>query len=107
MNECPLETDLLAVGLTKPSTKLGIPFSAFYLSMMFVFFSWLIYQSFTGNSGMITAFFFLCGWLGIYAVMFIITNKDVFGLNIIWVKIKYFRSHVNHSFWNHTDSYTP
>jgi type IV secretory pathway VirB3-like protein len=107
MSDYKIRTHPLAVALTKPSTKLGVPFAPFYFSIMLTFFSWMLYQGITGNMRFISVFIFLGMWFCSYAVMFLITSRDIFGLGIFWINLRYFRRHPSHALWNNTDSYSP
>lgn len=102
-----IEIDELAVGLTKPATKLGVPLVPFFLSMMACFMAWMFYQSATGNTSMVSAIVFLMIWIVCYITMLFITTKDIFGLVIYWINFQYFRQLPNRSSWGNTDSYQP
>lgn len=102
-----IEIDELAVGLTKPATKLGIPLVPFFLSIMICFIGWMFYQSATGNTSILSAFVFLIIWIASYLGMLFITSKDLFGLVIYWVNFQYFRQLPSRSSWGNTDSYQP
>jgi type IV secretory pathway VirB3-like protein len=102
-----LEQDPLAVGLTKPAMKLGVPFAPFYLSILGCLFGWMFYQALSGNTGILSTVGFLVLWGVVYLAMLWATFNDPFGLSISWANFLHFRKHATHSFWSNTDSYAP
>jgi len=102
-----IDMDDLAIGLTKPATKLGVPFIPFFLSIMTCFFGWMLYQSVTGGSDIKSTILCLIIWVISYAVMLLITNKDIFGLTICWVNLQHFRPLSTRKKWGNTDAYQP
>ncbi len=100
-----IEIDELAVGLTKPATKFGVPIIPFFLSIMACFMGWMFYQAYTGNTSIMSAFAFLMIWVACYCGMLLISTKDDFGLIIYWVNFQYFRQLPSRSSWGNTDSY--
>jgi type IV secretory pathway VirB3-like protein len=106
-SEYQIEVDELAISLTKPAMKLGVPFFPFYLNMMTCFFGWMMYQAITGSTNIMSTVMFIVIWLVIHIMMFIITSQDGFGLTIFWVNTTHFKQHRNHTFWGNTDSYKP
>lgn len=102
-----IEMDDLAIGLTKPATKLGVPFIPFFMSIMVCFFGWMFYQALTGGSDIKSTLVCIVAWLAIYAAMLLITSKDIFGLVIHWVNFQYFRPHSTRKTWGNTDAYQP
>ncbi|MBV9575246.1 MAG: VirB3 family type IV secretion system protein [Gammaproteobacteria bacterium] len=106
-NDYVLEETLLAVGLTKPPTKLGVPLVSFYLSIIVCFFTWMAYQTFSGSTSMLSLIVFIICWVVVYSVMAYMTFRDPFGLSIAWVNFVSFRKHTTHAFWGNTDSFAP
>jgi hypothetical protein len=102
-----IEMDDLAIGLTKPATKLGVPFIPFFMSIMGCFFGWMLYQSITGGSGMKSTLLCLMIWLISYAAMLLVTSRDIFGLAIYWINLQYFRPLSTRWKWGNTDAYQP
>jgi len=102
-----LKADVLAISLTKPATKLGVPFIPFFSSIMAIFFAWMLYQRMSGSSGLGSILAFIAGWSVIYSLMFMLTSRDIFGLNIFWVNFLHFSRPVSFRRWNNTDSYQP
>ncbi len=102
-----LEMNELAIGLTKPSTKLGVPFAPFYLSIMICFFGWMFYQATTGDTNLSGVITFIFVWLISFGGMLYITSKDIFGMNIFWMNFTKFPRHRTYEFWGNTDSYLP
>jgi len=102
-----LEMDDLAVNLTKPAVKFGVPFMPFFLSVCLCFFGWMLYQSITGCSDLTGILIFLSLWCLSYIFMFLITSKDNFGLKIFWINLLYFKKSPTFAFWNNTDSFQP
>lgn len=100
-----IEVDSLAIGLTKPAIKLGVPFTPFFLSIMTFFCGWMVYHALTASTGVTSVLIFFIAWFAVYSWMVLITRKDVFGLNIFWVNIRHFRQHQTFEFWGNTDSY--
>lgn len=104
-SEYQIEMDPLAVGLTQPATKLGVPFIPFFMSVIAVFFGWLFYQSITGNAGITSMVAFSAIWMAAYLYMYQVTSRDVFGLNIAWVNLTSFTNNQTHEVWGHMDTY--
>lgn len=102
-----MEKDELAISLTKPATKLGVPILPFYLSMMTCFFGWMFYQAITGSSNFVSVFSFLMLWLLVYACMLLVTTKDIHGLMVHWVNFQHFRPQPNKASWGNTETYQP
>lgn len=102
-----LEVTDLAVGLTKPPTKFGVPLVPFYLSIIVCFFAWMFYQTLSGSTNIFSLFAFIFLWALIYTVMAYVTFKDPFGLSIAWLNLTAFRKHSTHAFWGNTDTYAP
>lgn len=107
MHESDIEMDHLALGLTKPPTKLGIPMTALYLSILLCLMGWMVYQVVTADTGITSILIFVAVWLVSYASLFYLTFNDPFGLNIFWLNCSVFRRHVSHSFWSNTDTFAP
>lgn len=106
-NNASLVADELAVALTKPATKMGVPFSAFYLSILVVFFSWMLYQLVSGAAHLMGIVFFLGLWLVMYVCLYAITSKDIFGLALLWINLRHFRKPTHHAVWGNRDVYVP
>lgn len=104
-DEYQREIDLLAVGLTKPSTKLGVPFAPFFMSILIAMFGWMLFQSLTHITGIGVVLCFVSLWVVMYLAMFFLTSRDVFGLKITWINLIYFRPHATRAIWGNTDSY--
>tara|TARA_R110000868_G_scaffold207266_3_gene456240 strand:+ start:584 stop:907 length:324 start_codon:yes stop_codon:yes gene_type:complete len=107
MQDQMIETDEMAISLTKPAMKLGVPFVPFYTNLMACFMGWMVYQSMTGVTDIINALIFLFIWFVVYATMYLITSKDTFGLTIFWVNLTKFTKQPNLQFWGNTESYLP
>lgn len=105
--EYQLESDNLSLGLTRPATKLGVPFIPFFISIIACFFGWMSYQGTTNQHDLKGLFLFMFIWLVCYSVMCLITSKDIFGLTIFWINFQHFRRHKSFKFWGNTDSYQP
>lgn len=104
-NDYQTAVDDLAVSLTKPATKLGVPFAPFYISIMLCFLGWMLYQLITGSTNMVGVMIIFFIWLICYGVMFYLTSRDIFGLDIFWMNFTQFQQHRSHGFWGNTDSY--
>lgn len=102
-----LEMDELPIGLTKPATKMGVPFIPFFLNIMGCFFGWMIYQGISGGTHIMSVLVFVLIWGVIYGFMFLITSKDIVGLMICWINFQYFQRLPSRSQWANTDSYQP
>lgn len=108
MNESnEIEVDQLAIGLTKPVTKLGIPMTALYLSILLCLMGWMVYQVVAADTGLASIVIFFALWLLGYASLFYATFNDPFGLMISWLNFSHFRKHRSHSFWSNTDTFAP
>lgn len=105
--EYEIELDDLAIGLTRPATKLGVPFIPFFMSIMACFFSWMFYQAVTGGSDFKITLGCIVLWVISYVGMLLITSKDLFGLRIYWVNFTNFRPLSTRRKWGNTDSYQP
>jgi type IV secretory pathway VirB3-like protein len=106
-NNYELESDHLAISLTRPPTKLGVPLVPFFMSILGCVFGWMVYQALSGSTGIASMVVFIALWLALYAAMVYATFNDPFGLNIAWINFQFFRKHTTHAFWGHTDSYAP
>jgi type IV secretory pathway VirB3-like protein len=101
-----LETDIVALGLTKPATHLGVPLVAFYLNGMVCFLGWMFFQAIS-DLGFIGILLFIVLFIAIHLVMAWLTFQDPFGLKIAGLNFTTFGKHLNHRFWNNTDSFSP
>jgi len=102
-----LEIDHLAIGLTKPAMRMGVPMIPFFMSILLCFFGWMFYQAASGSTSLLTMIVFALLWCVVYFAMLYLTFHDPFGLKIVWINLLYFRKHQTHVFWGHTDSYKP
>lgn len=102
-----LELDPLAISLTKPATRLGVPFLMFFSSIMVCMFGWIAMQAVSGINGFICAIVFLVIWVAMYAFMLLKSQKDIFGLHITYINVLHFLPHKTRSRWGNTDSYSP
>ena len=106
MSMYALEMDAVALGLTKPPTKLGVPFSPFFLNIFCCLIGWMVYQSLTGQTGAGVIAAFVGLWTVVHLFMVIVSLKDIFGLPIFMINAIYFRQHATHAKWGNTDSYS-
>lgn len=107
MSDYELEIDHIAVGLTKPPMKLGVPFMPFFSNILVCLMSWMFYQSLSGNAGLGSIVFF-CGICVVtHLLMANISKKDAYGLLIFITNQIYFRQHATHKIWGNTDSFSP
>lgn len=102
-----IEVDSLSVALTKPPMKMGVPLIVFFGNIVTCFFAWMLYRSLFNDQGFLNCIVFFLIWCITHSVMYLITKKDKFGLNILWVNILHFRKTPNTTFWGNTDSYLP
>lgn len=107
MAQYELETDAIALGLTQPAMKLGVPFSPFFINVLACLLGWMMYQSMTGQAGL--GSFTLFAGVGVFShsVMAYLSQKDVFGLSIFMINLIYFRRHATYAAWGYTDSFLP
>jgi type IV secretory pathway VirB3-like protein len=104
-NEYALEIDLLAISLTKPATRFGVPFMPFFISMIVCMLGWMFFQATAILEGIWNACLFLTLWIFVYVFMFFKSKNDIFGLNIFLVKSIYFRPNPSRQLWGNMDSY--
>lgn len=101
-----LEIDHLAIGLTKPPVKFGVPLVAFYVNCMLCILGWMLIENIV-HGGFATALAFLVLFLLIHFTMVIVCLRDAFGLRIAGLKFIFFPRNKTCVFWNNTDSYAP
>jgi type IV secretory pathway VirB3-like protein len=101
-----LETDDLAVSLTKPPRQFGVPLVAYYLNCMLCFLGGMLMASVMQN-GLSAVVLFGTFFLLSHITMALLTFRDPFGLHIFWLNLTEFRKHANFTLWRNTDSYSP
>lgn len=104
--EYQLEIDTLATSLTKPAVKLGVPFIPFFASIVFCMMGWMAFQMLTKSDGLTGIIISTLAWFFLYAFMYFLSKKDIFGLNIFTVNFLHFHKPRSFSFWGNTESYS-
>jgi type IV secretory pathway VirB3-like protein len=106
MDTYQLEIDPVSLALTKPLTQWGVPMMAFYSNGVLCFLAWTFLQTFFQKPLWLTVLFLLI-FIVAHFYMAWVTFRDPFGLNVFWINLTRFKSHVTYSFWNNTESYSP
>ena len=101
-----LQTDHLALSLTKPAKQFGVPLVAFYFNCMGSFLGCMLLITITQQGLPIFITFTLMFFI-VHLTMVWITFKDAFGLRIFWIHVMHFKKHTHFRKWGNTDSFSP